>query len=177
MLVGHSLGGLIAQRLAAEGRASAVVLLCSAPPAMLSARPAALRRFAPNMPRIMSGRPFIVPNGACSVLALNQVPDAERPAIHARLTHESGRVYRSLMMGTVRVDAGAVDVPIRVIGGTEDRIISPALVRKTAKHYGVEAELLAGHAHWILAEPGWQAICDDVVDWIGAATRRSDRVG
>lgn len=167
VLVGHSLGGLIAQRVAEQGRAAAVVLLASAPPAMLTAQPIALRHFAPNLGRIMSGRPFIVPDGACSVLALNDVPEADRPAIHARLTHESGRVYRAAMMGSIRVDASKVNVPVRVIGGADDRIISAKLVRKTAAHYGVDAELLDDHAHWLIGEPGWERIADDVLRWVG----------
>jgi len=168
ILVGHSLGGLIAQRLAARGRARALVLLASAPPSMLTARPPALRRFAPNMPRIMCGRPFIVGNDACSVLALNKVPEAERPAIHAHLTHESGKVYRALMFGTVRVDARRVRVPVWVGGGDEDRIISTRLVRSTAKHYGVEPHIYPGHGHWLLAEPGWDEILADVAAWLSS---------
>jgi pimeloyl-ACP methyl ester carboxylesterase len=169
ILVGHSLGGLVAQRLAELGRARALVLLASAPPAMLTAQAIALPRFAPNMPKIMTGRPFIVGAGACSVLALNKVPPDERPPIHAHLTHESGKVYRSLMLGTVRVKASKVRVPVFVAGGTEDRIVSPRLVRKTARHYGVEPRLYAGHGHWILQEPGWQAVASDILGWLSSS--------
>jgi len=168
VLVGHSLGGLIAQRLAARGRAAAVVLLASAPPMTLTAQPIALPRFAPQMVRIMTGRPFIVGADACSVLALNKVPEGQRPAIHAHLTHESGKVYRSMMLGTVRVRRSAVHVPVFVGGGTDDRIISRRLVRKTAHHYGVAPRLYAGHGHWLIEEPGWEAVADDVLEWVRA---------
>jgi pimeloyl-ACP methyl ester carboxylesterase len=172
VLVGHSLGGLVAQRLAERGRARALVLLASAPPAMLTAQAIALPRFAPNMPRIMTGRPFIVGADACSVLALNRVPPEDRPPIHAHLTHESGKVYRSLMLGTVRVRASKVRVPVFVAGGTQDRIVSPRLVRKTARHYGVEPRLYAGHGHWLIQEPGWQAVADDIVAWLSSHASR-----
>lgn len=66
------------------------------------------------MGAIMTGRPFVVGNNACSVLALNAVPEHERPAIHAHLTPESGRVYRSLLLGTIRIDATKVTVPVFV---------------------------------------------------------------
>jgi len=169
VLVGHSLGGLLAQRLAESGRARAIALLASAPPATLTAQAVALPRFAPNLPRIMSGRPFIVGNNACSVLALNRVPEADRPAIHAHLTHESGKVYRSMMLGTIRVKRAKVKVPVYVAGGTEDRIISTRLTRKTARHYGVAPHLYEGHGHWILEEPGWEHVADDVLAWLAAA--------
>jgi pimeloyl-ACP methyl ester carboxylesterase len=168
VVVGHSLGGLVAQRLAEAGRVRALVLLASAPPAMLTAQAIALPHFLPNMPKIMSGRPFIVGAGACSVLALNEVPPDQRPPIHAHLTHESGKVYRSLMFGTVRVKASKVRVPVFVAGGTEDRIVSPRLVRKTGRHYGVQPHLYTGHGHWIIQEPGWQAIADDILGWLAS---------
>ena len=166
VVVGHSLGGLIAQRIAELGRARAIVLLASAPPAMLTAQAVALPRFVPQLPRIMSGRPFIMGNDACSVLALNEVPEPERPAIHAHLTHESGAVYRSLMLGRVRIDAGKVRVPVFVASGPEDRIVSSRLNRQTARHYGVEARSYEGRGHWIVQEPGWEQVADDVLGWL-----------
>jgi len=168
IIVGHSLGGLISQRLAAQGRTRAIALLASAPPSTLTAQAIALPRFLPNMPRIMTGRSFVVGNGACSVLALNRVPDADRPAIHAHLTHESGKVYRAMMLGTVRVKAADVDVPVFVGGGADDRIVSRRLVRKTARHYAVEPRMYADHGHWIIGEPGWERVADDVLAWLEA---------
>lgn len=165
ILVGHSLGALLAQRIAEHGRAHAIALLAPAPPAMLTAQPIALPRFGPQLPRIMSGRPFIVGNDACSVLALNRVSEPDRPAIHAQLTHESGKVYRALMMGTVRVDASKVTVPVFVAGGDDDRIISTKLTKKTAQHYGTEAHIYEGHGHWLLDEPGSDRIRADTLDW------------
>jgi pimeloyl-ACP methyl ester carboxylesterase len=169
ILVGHSLGGLVAQRVAELGRARAIALLAPAPPATLTAQAVALPRFAPKIPRIMAGRPFIVGNDACSVLALNHVPEADRPNIHAHLTHESGKVYRSMMLGTIRVRAAKVQLPVLVAGGTEDRLVSGRLLRKTARHYGVEAHVYAGHGHWIVEEPGWERVADDVLAWLAGA--------
>ena len=60
MVVGHSLGALLAQRLAELGRARAIVLIAPAPPGMLTAQSVALRHFVPQMPKIMTGRPFIM---------------------------------------------------------------------------------------------------------------------
>ncbi|APB01600.1 alpha/beta hydrolase [Nocardia seriolae] len=169
VIVGHSLGALLAQRLAEQGKAAAIALLAPAPPAMLTAQPIALPKFAPQMPKILSGRPFIVANDACSVLALNRVPEELRPPIHARLTHESGKVYRALMFGSIRVDAAKVTVPVFVGSGTEDRIISAKLARKTAEHYGCPAHIYPDHAHWIIDEPGTEQVMQDVADWLRTA--------
>jgi pimeloyl-ACP methyl ester carboxylesterase len=166
ILIGHSLGGLVAQRLAELDRAGAVVLLASAPPEALTAQEIALPYFAPLMPTIMSGAPFVVPDEACSVLALNRVPESDRPAIHARLTPESGLVYQALLTGAIAIDPGAIQVPVFVAGGQDDRIIAPEQVRHTAQHYGVEPRLYPNHGHWIIDEPGTDAIIDDVLSWL-----------
>jgi pimeloyl-ACP methyl ester carboxylesterase len=166
VLVGHSLGALLAQRLAEQGRARAIVLLAPAPPAMLTAQAVALPHFLPQLPKIMSGRPFIMGPGSCSALALNRLPEEQRPPVHAHLTHESGKVYRALMLGSERIDARKVQVPVLVAGGTEDRIISTSLTRRTARHYGVEPRLYDGRGHWLVGEPGWESLVDDVVTWL-----------
>lgn len=167
VLVGHSLGGLLAQVLAAEGRARAQVLVASAPPGMLTAQPIALPHFAPKLLRIFTGRDFMVSEKAVEVLALNAMPDAsERKRILATFVPESGLVYRAMMMGSVRVDATKVTCPTLVVAGGDDRIISGALSRKTAKHYGAPLVTHAGHAHWILEEPGADRIADEIVEWL-----------
>jgi pimeloyl-ACP methyl ester carboxylesterase len=169
VLVGHSLGGLIAQRLAELGRARAIVLLASAPPSRLTAQAVALPHFAPQLPRILAGKPFVVGPRACSVLALNRMPQDQRGAIHERLTPESGKVYRDMMLGAVRINAARVTVPVLVMGGSEDRIVSPALVRSTAHHFGVEPRLYEGRGHWIIQEPGWEELVDEVHEWLVSA--------
>ena len=79
VLVGHSLGALLAQRLAERGRARAIVLIAPAPPAMLTAQAVALPRFLPQLPKIMTGRSFIMGPGSCSTLALNKLPEDSGP--------------------------------------------------------------------------------------------------
>ena len=169
VLVGHSLGALLAQRLAEQGRARAIVLIAPAPPAMLTAQAVALPHFLPQLPRIMTGRSFLMGAGSCSTLALNKLPEDQRAAVHAHLTHESGKVYRELMSGAVKVDARKVRVPVYVAGGTEDRIISTALTTKTARHYGVQPRIHEGRGHWIIGEPGWESLVDDVTTWLATA--------
>lgn len=166
---GIASAGCWRSKLATLARVRALVLLASAPPFMLTAQPIALPRFAPQLPRILTGRPFIVGNDACNVLALNRVPAEDRPAIHAHLTHESGKVYRSLIFGTVRINPADVTVPVFVGGGTDDRIVSASLTRRIAQHYGVPAHLYQQHGHWLIEEPGWDHIAADVLSWLDSA--------
>ena len=79
---------------------------------------------------------------------------------------KSGRVYREMIFGTFKVDRAKVRCPVLVIAAEEDRIVSPALARSTATRYGAELRLVAGHGHWLIEEPGWERIAEDVGAWL-----------
>jgi pimeloyl-ACP methyl ester carboxylesterase len=135
VLVGHSLGGLIAQKIAERGRCRALVLLAPAPAAMLTAQAVALPWLLPMLPGIFSGRSIIPSRRAAARIALNRTPEPDRRRIHGALVRESGQVYREMLLGAVKVDAAGVSCPVLVVGGHEDRIISRALLKRTAARY------------------------------------------
>jgi len=166
IVIGHSLGGLLAQQVAEAGRCRAMVLLAPAPAAMLTAQAAALPAYLTMMPKILFGAPVKPGCSACERIALNRMPEEVRPALHAQLVPESGAVYRELIFGSVKVDPKRVTCPCYVVGGTDDRIVSPQLMRFTAERYGAELKLYQQHAHWILEEPGWEEVVDDVGGWL-----------
>lgn len=168
IVIGHSLGGLIAQKIAELGKARAAVLICPAPAAMLTAQAAALPTYLPMMPGILAGQPIIPGPGGCSTIALNEVPKAQRPAIHKTLVHESGKVYREMIFGTFKVDFGKITCPVMVMGGRNDRIVSVKLVEWTAEKLGVQAHIHDGHAHWPIEEPGWEKIAGEALTFVNA---------
>jgi pimeloyl-ACP methyl ester carboxylesterase len=171
ILVGHSLGALLAQKAAELGRARALVLLSPAPAAMLTAQAVALPAYLPMLPKIFTGRPLVPPAGACRRLVLNRMPESQHAVAHGSLVHESGAVYRELMFGTVHVDPARVRCPTLVLSGQHDHVISTALARFTAERYGATLELYPEHAHWILGEPGWEKVADRVGDWLDDTCR------
>ena len=168
IIIGHSLGGLIAQKIAELGKARAAVLICPAPAAMLTAQAAALPTYLPMMPRILTGQPIIPPPSGCSAIALNEVPEPQRPAIHKTLVHESGKVYREMIFGTFKIDFGKITCPVMVMGGRNDRIVSVKLVEWTAAKLGVTAHMYDGHAHWLLEEPGWEGIAGKALEFVNS---------
>ena len=73
ILIGHILGGLLAQKVAEAGRCRAMVLLSPAPAAMLTAQPVALPGFLPMMPGILTGQP-VLPSASGHVAVPGQHP-------------------------------------------------------------------------------------------------------
>jgi pimeloyl-ACP methyl ester carboxylesterase len=168
VLIGHSLGGLIAQKIAEMGRCAAAVLLAPAPAGKLTAQPIALPSYLPMLPKILAGQPLLPPAGTCSKIVLNRVPKDYHAAIHESLVHESGKVYREMMFGAIKVDPAKVKCPMLVMGADEDRIVSPALVKWTAQRYGAECRIYADHAHLFIGEPGWERIAGEAAAWLDA---------
>ncbi|MCX7888120.1 MAG: lysophospholipase [Rhodobacteraceae bacterium] len=173
VLMGHSLGGLVAMKLLEEGLGCAAVLLAPAPSGMLTAQAAALPSYLPMLPSILAGRSFLPPAGTCNRIVLNRMPAAERPIFHGALVPESGLVYRELMGGAVRVDAARIRRPLLVMGGSQDRVISVALLRRTASNLGATLRLLPGRGHLFFAEPGWTDLVPEVAAWLGRAVAAS----
>jgi pimeloyl-ACP methyl ester carboxylesterase len=166
VVIGHSLGGLIAQKIAELGKCSAAVLVAPAPSGMLTAQLAALPALLPMVPSILRGRPLLPSCATCEAIVLNRVPQSERARIHGALVHESGKVYREMIFGTFRVDAQKVRCPLLVVGGSDDRVVSVTLLRATAKYYGAALKLYEGRGHWLLEEPGWDKIASDIGAWL-----------
>src|SRR5690242_18182006 len=109
IVVGHSMGGLIAQKLGEEGLARALVLLSPAPPRGISVMtPAVLRRQLRYLPAILRSRRIVPRLADMRALVLNRVPAAQQEALFARFVPDSGRAGREMSLGAVRVDAERV---------------------------------------------------------------------
>jgi pimeloyl-ACP methyl ester carboxylesterase len=166
VLVGHSLGGLLAQKLAEEDRCAAAVLVAPAPPRSLVPALDALTPLAPLLPAIILGRPVARPE-TCERIALNRVMcPTERQRIRKGLVHESGAVFREMMLGRVRVDASKVRCPVRVIAARDDLVIPPRLAQLTAEQYGAELVIYENNGHWLVEEPGADEIASGVIEWL-----------
>jgi len=166
-VVGHSMGGLIAQKLAEADAVSAAVLLCSAPPRGIVVTGASLlvRQLKYLWP-IVRSRPIMGTRADQDALSFNRIPKAERAALFAGFGPESGRVGRELSLGAVAVDAARVRCPVLVVSAAEDRFVAPRVGRRLATKYGAPYREFADHAHYIISEPGWEGPAGEIAAWI-----------
>lgn len=176
ILIGHSMGGLLTQMLAARGCARAAILLAPASPAGIAAlTPSVLRSFLPVMTRWGCWRkPMRQPFATAVYSMLHLLPPAQQRLTYDRFVHESGRAACEIGLwpldphGATRVDEQAVDCPLLVIAGAEDRITPAKVVSKVAQKYGHQAtfKVFERHAHWLVEEPGWQDVAHCIADWL-----------
>jgi pimeloyl-ACP methyl ester carboxylesterase len=144
LLIGHSMGGLLAQLVAARTRQAGLVAACPAPAAgILGAARATLRMTLPPLLRPRSWtKPWHPPTFEQSRrwIANTQTEGMARE-IHDGLVCESGRYLWELLLAVPRlskatvVDFAAVTAPVLAIGAECDRIVSAGIVRRTAARY------------------------------------------
>ena len=176
ILIGHSMGGLVALMLAAEGLARAAILLSPAPSRGISVLgPAILARMARYLPALLFSRAYLPTDADLDALVLNMVPEDQRAAVRKRLAPDSGRVSREIALGVHKISPEAVHVPLLVVGADHDRFIPLGVSRRMANKYGASLHIAQSHGHFLFAEPEWQAQADVVLDWIDALPTDENR--
>lgn len=169
IIIGHSMGGLLAQLAAARGVARGIVLLSPAPPRgipVLSLKLAIHQ--AKYMPAILTSRIVVPGRSDLRALVLNRMPEAERDALLDLMVPDSGRAARQMSVVGVPVDRERVKVPVLVIAGDEDRFIPESRGRRVAARYGARFLSAPGRGHMLIIEPGYEELCDWIADWIRA---------
>ncbi len=166
IVVGHSMGGLIAQCLAERGLAHAIAMLAPVPPKGI--------RFMTfkMMLKQLKYLPAIYGSGVVAPtledlkeVVLNRVPESQHAEVIAMLAPDSGRAAKEMSVNGVPVDTRRIRIPALVIAADEDRFIPPDSSREVAALYHAAMQTVLGHGHMMILEPGWQAIADTVARW------------
>ena len=186
ILMGHSMGGLLAQMLAGRGLARALVLLAPASPAgIFSLSPSVLRSFwsLQTTPGFWK-KPFRPTFPEARFSMLHRLPEAEQRTIYEKLGYESGRAAAEIgywffdPKRAAKVDEARVTCPVLAIGGGQDRIVPISVTRKVARKYAPTAACkeFANHGHWIVGEPGWADVAGYACRWLGSLPDLNPRV-
>jgi pimeloyl-ACP methyl ester carboxylesterase len=163
ILITHSASGLFALKLSEAIKLPAMVhLVPTAPAGFFSFR--TLRVFARYMPRILRGKPVILNRRDMFDADLNCLPEAEREAVYARMVPAPGTQGRQML--TAAVDRKKIAGPRLIVSGSDDRLIPASIHRAMATAYGADYREYPGHGHYLMREPGWEAIADDVIAWL-----------
>jgi pimeloyl-ACP methyl ester carboxylesterase len=185
ILIGHSMGGLIAQMLAARTEVRALVLL--APSAPWGVLPSTPFEFVSAQALYLIGdfwnKRLWPTHWIAAANALDQLPSDERDAVFARFVPESGLATFEVMhwpldfSRATQVDPRDVTCPVLCLVGAKDRVNPPATVRRVATRYGGRAiyEELAGHSHWLIGEPGWEKVATRALTWLAEVVTEKGR--
>jgi pimeloyl-ACP methyl ester carboxylesterase len=144
LLIGHSMGGLLAQLVAARTRHAGLVAACPAPAAgILGTTRTTLRMSLPHLLRPRSWtKPWQPPTfeQLRRWIANTQTEEIARE-IYDGFVCESGRYLWELLLAVPKlskanfVDFAAITAPVLVMGAECDRIVPAVIVRRTAARY------------------------------------------
>ncbi|MBA2590039.1 MAG: alpha/beta hydrolase [Alphaproteobacteria bacterium] len=176
ILVGHSMGGLLAQMLAARVKVAALVLLAPSPP--WGVTPTTLFEIgAAHSMHLQPGHwnQVLEPNRDVALAhSLDRLPRDMRDSVYGRFVAESGRAMFEVMNWAMdfnqasAVDVDAVTAPLLFLTGSDDKINPPSTVAQIAALYGAKAtaEVLDGMGHWLIGEPGWEKLAERALSWL-----------
>jgi len=175
VVLGHSMGAVVAQQLASTGLAEKLILVSPGPRAGILPPTDAEKQLCQDL---MSIGDFwtraLDPNFdlACRY-TLNLLPADEQRRVFDKFGPESGRALFELFFwmfdqtAATEVDTSAVTCPALCLSGAEDHIVSVRTAKATADAYPqAEFWVLENHAHMLLLEPGAEDIAGRIADWL-----------
>lgn len=173
VVMGHSMGGLLTQKIAAARTPRAAVLLASIPPGTLWPQLRPLPHLFPLMPKILAGKPFLPSPRTMREVPLSTLPAAEQDELIPQLVRDSGRVFREMSMGApvTKVDASAVNCPVLCVSAGSDRNVAQWISRRIAARYGAEHQIHPDKPHWIIAQSALDEVAPPVLAWLQRTLR------
>lgn len=182
ILLGHSLGAVIAQQLAAEGLAEKLVLASPAPRAGILPSTDGQKQLCQDLMSLGAfwTRAFDPNFEIASAISLNRLPPDRQRQVFEAFGPESGRALFELFFwmfdrtAAAAVDTAAVACPVLTLSGTEDNVVPLAAAKETADAYpGSPFWALEGHAHMLVVEEGADEIAGRIADWLEGEPRRN----
>ena len=170
VLIGHSMGAAIVERMLTTRPIRAAALLAPIPPAGLG--PVAQRLLAWQPEYLVNMNRLDAPHLGGDVLAALRPmyfsPSVPPEILAEAVRHLTAESPRALMDLTLRLHGGVPVAPARllVLGANDDRISTSADVWATASLYGVPALVLPGLAHMMMLERDWQSVARPLLAWL-----------
>ena len=170
VVVGHSMGGMVAAQYLSRRRPPAAALLAPAPPGGMPRQWVRLSADNPWLTVEMlltleAGKMFSTPARARKFLFSPELGEDDLQRHAARLGRESIRAL--IELSWMRPDPARFrGTPLLVLGAARDYIIPPEEVMRTADVYGAESRILPDIAHDLMLDTGWPRAADALLAWL-----------
>ncbi|MGZ4056194.1 MAG: alpha/beta hydrolase [Bacteroidia bacterium] len=173
ILIGHSMGGLVVQKLIGMNKAVAGVCIDTAPPkGIFSFKWSFLKA---NLPTInpLKGNSVCLPDVKWFQYAFCNTMTMEQTKIEYNnfVVPESRNIPRSSTKKDGAVDFKKAHSPLLFIAGEKDHIIPSSLNKKNFEAYKdknskKDFKEFAGRTHYICGQENWQEVANHIYDWI-----------
>jgi pimeloyl-ACP methyl ester carboxylesterase len=172
ILIGHSIGGLVVQKLINDGFGSVGVAISPAPPqGIFTLDPTFFKANFPHINPFAGNKPVIMTPGRFQYTFCNTMSAADsNAAFDQYVTPESRNVPRSTLTKQAHIDFAREHAPLLVIAADTDHLVPQPLIEKNVKAYAgkgtVDFKAFDHRSHFICNQEGWEDVADFAFDWV-----------
>lgn len=161
ILLGHSIGGLVAQAVAAKLPLPRIVLICSAAPfGICNLSWPVFQRMVPYIGSMLRRQPF-QPSGEDALdLIFNNCPDQLR---HRSVNSSSGSLTTDTILGKIRVRS--LRCPCLVVAGDRDRMMPLRIQESLSRKYSAEI-FIGPYGHMPMLEDTDGTMIKLILNWL-----------
>ena len=160
IIIGHSMGGMILQHFLKTGTCKKAVLMSSVPPSgVLAASLRVIFRYPGVIPYLLR-RNLVRAFKKYPHLMLNKTILISR-YVH-RMCAESFRAYLGLFIPISHTSS----IPILVVGGSKDGLVTLREFQSTAKHYNANLTIIEGGSHDLMLDEDYEKSALAIAKWI-----------
>ncbi|MGZ3690076.1 MAG: alpha/beta hydrolase [Pseudobdellovibrio sp.] len=174
ILIGHSMGGLVAQKLASEGLAAAAIAIHpAAPNGMLTFK---WSFFKSNLdivnPFHSTSTPLTMDLDQFSYRFANGENETDQKRAYSLFyVPESKLVGKGASEAAAEIDPLHLTAPLLLIAGGNDHIIPESLTYKNYNFYKASTapvyfKVFNDRDHFTIGAPGWESVAKYSVDWL-----------
>jgi len=174
ILIGHSMGGLISQRVAAERTIPKLILLGSAGPSgICNIHWPLLWNLKGYLLSIILRKLFQPNYAALYPLVLHRFDSDTRIEIMKEIFPDSGQAAWEIICSSIKVDKLLGDCKTLVVAGCYDQIMPLPIQKAIAKKYKCQY-IVAPHGHMMMLENNSKATLEHILNWLNQNTGLND---
>lgn len=176
ILIGHSTGGLIVQKLLQQDLGVAGVAIHSLPPqGVIPLAPSFYKAALKSLGLFSSAdETYLMSFKEWQYAFTNGMPyDVQRESYDRNVVPESKRMARGAISSAARIDFKKPHAPLLFLAGDEDNIIPASLNRANFRKYKgrdgasiTEYKEFPGRNHYVLSQPTWREDAEYVLRWV-----------
>jgi pimeloyl-ACP methyl ester carboxylesterase len=173
IVIGHSMAGLVVQKLVELDKAYAGISINGAPPKNVLPPLSTVKIVWPALNFFKGSAPYMGTREWYRKAFFNTLTPAEsEAAFDAIAVPESRKIGRDTVLRSFsNVDFKKPHQPLLFIGGEKDTIFPPALTKRIAGKYQHKESItdfkeFAGRSHYICGEYGWKEVAAYIENWL-----------
>lgn len=173
IVIGHSLAGLVVQKLIELDKAVAGISIDGAPPKNVFAPWQTIKTVLPVVNPFKGGSAYMGTREWYHKAFFNNYTRTESDLFYNEIAvPESRKIARdTLLKSFAKIDFKKAHNPLLFIGGENDTIFPATFTKKIAGSYKdknstVDFKSFPGRSHFITGEKGWEEVAGYVLNWI-----------